>query len=47
MSGQFLDLVQTESLYDPITQAGPSQVMEGAKLNVSQPPDLVEVMAEL
>jgi hypothetical protein len=47
MSGQFFDLVKTESLDDPIAQAGPPEIMEGARFDASQPLDLVEVMAEL
>jgi len=30
MSGQFLDLVETESLNDPIAQAGPPQIVDGS-----------------
>jgi hypothetical protein len=47
VSSQFLDLVKTESLNDPITQAGSPQIVERANFNTGQLPDLVEVMAEL
>jgi len=47
MSGQLLDLMETEPLGDPIAQAGPPQVVECADFDAGQLPDIVEVMAEL
>ena len=47
MSSQVLDLMETEPLNDPVTQAGSPQIVKSPCTNTRSVPDLIEVMAEL
>jgi hypothetical protein len=41
MASQFLHLMETESLSDPVAQAGSPQIVEGANFDAGQPPHQV------
>lgn len=44
--GQLFDLVETESLDNPVAKTGPSQIMECSLTNACQRPYLVKVVAD-